>query len=104
MGPIDGEARNRLRAAQVAECRALAAVGSATRSLAKRRRQVTQQVMALNADVRTAELAVRRAQAELVGISGLERAADLLGVHPKQLRRTLSRRSREEAAETDTNG
>src|SRR5438874_358068 len=88
--PNDPQARARLREAQAAEARAVVAVYSAE---AKVRAAITRRDGAhAVADAWVAEAAVvrDRSRAALVSISGLDRAAMLLGIDKPELRRSLA--------------
>lgn len=88
--PKDGLARERLRAAQAAEARAVTAVCFAEDVLVGVRRKRDSAVAKADAAVAKAEQVVAAAQAELVAVSGLDRAATLLGHEKVVLRRALS--------------
>lgn len=85
--PRDVQARERLRKAQDAEARAVSAVCSAQDALAAAGRKRDRVVAAAEAIVTKAELAVAAAHADLVEVSGLARAASLLGTDKASLRK-----------------
>lgn len=76
--PASKSVRERLRQAQQAETCALKALATANNAFDR-----------LKARTHEADIAVTRAQADVVAASGLERAAFLLGVEPATLRRRL---------------
>jgi hypothetical protein len=90
MMPRDVHTRERLRAAQQAEARAVTAVCTAQASLAGVSRKRDATIAAANSTVTTAENALARTQAALVDISGLDRAAALLGIDKATLRRAVA--------------
>ena len=76
--PIDHQARLRLLEAQRAESQALSDVGKAARRLDS----LVGRLDAMDLDLASAE-------AELVSVSGLSRAAQLLEMEPRMLRRRV---------------
>ena len=102
--PKDIRARERLRAAQVAESGALAAVCSAESALSAARRRRDESVARADALVVRAEQKVATARAELVGVSGVERAARLLGLEKKGLRRARGSRGEPHSADGERDG
>ena len=76
--PVDHRARLRLLEAQRAESQALRDVGNVLRRLDS---------LAQRVDAVDLELAI--AESDLVSVSGLSRAAQLLEVEPRELRRRL---------------
>lgn len=76
--PIDESARARLRAAQKAEAVALCKVEAANVVFERNKRLLTK-----------AEESLATAQADLVDVSGMTRAAVLLGVSVEQLQRAV---------------
>jgi len=85
--PRDVQARERLRLAQDSEARAVSAVCAAQDALAAAKRKRDKTVAAADAVLAEADRAVSAAQANLVAISGLERASALLGVNRTELRK-----------------
>jgi hypothetical protein len=85
--PRDVQARERLREAQKAEARAVSAVCAAQDALAAAGRKRDRAVAAADAILAKAEQAVAVAHADLVEISGLARAAGLLGTDKASLRK-----------------
>ena len=90
--PRDVRARERLREAQAAESRAVAAVCAAGEALSRAcgRREAT--VAAATVKVEQAHAVVAHAQAALIAVSGLDRAAVLLGVDAGELRKNAGTR------------
>jgi hypothetical protein len=78
--------------AQRAETEALRDVGKAARRL----ESITARVEALDIELATAE-------SDLVAVSGLPRAAQLLGMEPRELRRRV-KQSAEATAESNSDG
>lgn len=78
--PVDYRARRRLMEAQRAETDALRDVGKAARRLES-----------IAARVEAVDLELAKAESELVAVSGLPRAAQLLGMEPRDLRRRVKR-------------
>ena len=76
--PVDHQARLRLLEAQRAESQALSDVGKAARRLDS----LVGRLDAMDLDLASAE-------AELVSVSGLSRAAQLLEMEPRELRRRV---------------
>jgi len=88
--PRDVHARERLRDAQRAESGAVAAVYTASGALERAFAKREAAVAAANATVDRARAVLATAQAELVRVSGLDRAAALLGATKIELRRTIA--------------
>jgi hypothetical protein len=88
--PTNIHARERLREAQAAEARALKAVCRAETALIAARNKRDESIAKADAAVSNAEKIVAATQAELVGISGLDRAARLLAHDKTVLRKTIS--------------
>ena len=88
--PKDIRTRERLRTAQAAEAHAVAAVCSAETALVAIRGKRDAAIAKADAAVAGAEHVVAAAQAELVTVSGLDRAARLLGHEKVVLRKALS--------------
>jgi hypothetical protein len=84
--PIGADVRERLRAAQRAESEAIAAVQRAQATEAGARARLDEVILKHQAEVSKSARAVQSAQAALVRTSGLERAAALLDVSPRDLR------------------
>jgi hypothetical protein len=84
--PIGAAVRERLRAAQRAESEAIAAVQRAQAIEAAARARLDEVILKHQAEVSKSARAVHSAQAALVRTSGLERAAALLDVSPRDLR------------------
>lgn len=95
--PRDLQARERLRRAQQRESQALAAVCTAQRALDRAQGKRQAALAAADAVVEQAQTVVTDAQAGLVAVSGLERAAVLLGLDPGELRKTSSARAERRA-------
>lgn len=76
--PVDYRARHRLMEAQRAETEALRDVGKAARRLES-----------IAARVEAVDLELANAESDLVAVSGLPRAAQLLGMEPRDLRRRV---------------
>jgi hypothetical protein len=85
--PRDMQARERLRHAQRAETRAVGAVSKAQEVLAAASRKRDTAVVASDAIVVDAERSLAVAQAQLVKVSGIDRACALLGVTRATLRK-----------------
>lgn len=88
--PRDVHARQRLREAQQQETRAVATVWTAQQALAKACAKRDAAVAAATVAVDRAQASVADAQAALVKVSGLERAAVLLGTEVTDLRRSVN--------------
>lgn len=88
--PRDVRTRERLRAAQAAEARAVSAVCSGQNALASACRKRDHAVAAADVTVNKAEHVLAVAQANLVDISGLDRAATLLGLDKAVLRKAAA--------------
>jgi hypothetical protein len=88
--PKDGLARDRLRAAQAAEAQAVSTVYAAEDALVGVRRKRDDALAKADAAVAKAELVVAAAQAGLVTVSGLDRAARLLGHEKFVLRKAMN--------------
>jgi hypothetical protein len=82
-----------MRAAQQREAEALAGVCAADERLRKAREKRDAAVTAATATVRQAQAVVESAQAGLVRVSGVERAAVLLAVDIGELRKVAGRKS-----------
>lgn len=91
--PRDARARERLREAQRQEAEALAGVCAAQDSLDKARAKHEAVLAAATAMVDRAQTAVDAAQAALVAVSGVERAAMLLGMDIAGLRKVVGGRN-----------
>lgn len=76
--PVDYRARRRLLDAQRAESKALQALMT-----------VTSKMQTAQARVDLVDVALAEAQSVLVSISGLSRAAELLEIDPRELRRRI---------------
>lgn len=87
--PVSLNARTRLREAQAAEAQALACVEVADRSLERRQQQLQAGIARLEREVSEASSGVALARAALVATSGIDRAAALLGLNPRELKRSL---------------
>jgi hypothetical protein len=87
--PRDGRARERLRLVQQQEAEALAAVCAAQRKLEQACAKRDDALAAADAEVGKAQQSVSSAQATLIGVSGLDRAAVLLDIDSAVLRRTV---------------
>lgn len=88
--PMDTQARERLRAAQQAETTAVAVVFSAQAALEEAVARRERTVAAATVAVTTAEAELGAARAALVEVSGLERAAVLLGTSKAELRKAVA--------------
>jgi hypothetical protein len=88
--PRDVRVRERLREAQQQEAQAMAAVCAAQHALDKACTKRDAAIAAAAAVVDRAHGSVSAAQAALVMVSGLDRAAVLLGMGANDLRRKLS--------------
>ena len=84
--PIGADVRERLRAAQRAESEAIAAVQRARAIEAGARARLDAVILKHQAEVSKTVRAVQAAQVAVVRASGLERAAALLDVSPRDLR------------------
>ncbi|HZC72090.1 MAG TPA: hypothetical protein VE442_15460 [Jatrophihabitans sp.] len=91
--PRDVRARERLREAQQQEAQALAAVCAAQDRLAKADAKRNAVLAAATAKVGQAQAGVDSAQGALVRVSGLDRAALLLGIDPAELRKIAGARN-----------
>lgn len=91
--PRDLQARERLRRAQQRESEALTAVCTAQRALDRAQGKRQSALAAADAVVEQAQTVVTDAQAGLIAVSGLERAALLLGLDPGELRKITSARA-----------
>ena len=90
--PVDHRARRRLMEAQRAETEALRDVGKAARRLES-----------IAARMEAVDVELANAESDLVAVSGLPRAAQLLGMDPRELRRRL-KRAAEAVAESKPGG
>jgi hypothetical protein len=100
--PRDGRARERLREAQQQESRAVASVCAAGDRLSRARAKRDAVYVTATVKVERAEADLDSARASLVQVSGLDRAALLLGLDVAELRRSVgSRSSRTHARESD---
>ena len=88
--PLDVHTRERLREAQSAEGRAVKAVCSAQAAVESARAKRDSAYLAANKVVERAEHRLTSAHAQLVEVSGLDRAAVLLGANRHVLRRALA--------------
>jgi hypothetical protein len=84
--PIGADVRERLRAAQRAESEAIAAVQRAQAIEAGARARLDAVILKHQAEVSRSARAVQTAQVGVVRTSGLERAAALLDMSPRDLR------------------
>src|SRR5450631_4658746 len=84
--PVGAAVRERLRAAQRTESKAIAAVQKAQAAEADARGRLDEIILRHQAELSRAARAVHAAQAALVRTSGLERAAALLDVSSRLLR------------------
>jgi hypothetical protein len=91
--PRDVRARERLREAQQQEAQALAVVCAAQDALARTCAKRDAVLAAANGKVGQARAGVESAQGALVRVSGLDRAALLLGLDPAELRKRNGRRA-----------
>jgi hypothetical protein len=91
--PRDVRARERLREAQLQEANAVAAVFAAQQVLQRVCAKRDAAVAAANATVEQARESVSSAQGALVSVSGLNRAAVLLGVKTSELRAVSASRT-----------
>lgn len=87
--PRDVRARERLREAQLQETEAVAAICAAEEALRKACAKRDAAVAAASATVDRARASVESAQVALVRVSGLDRAAVLLGVDTATLRKVV---------------
>src|SRR4051794_25949729 len=83
--PRDREARERLREAQQAEARAVAEVYRAEAGLTRAEAKYEDTLAVAGAAVEQAKADRDRMRSKLVGISGCDRAAQLLGLTPEVL-------------------
>lgn len=88
--PADPRARERLREAQAAETRALAAVCAAEAKLASAAARRDKAHAAADAWVTTASTLLDEARADLATVSGVDRAALLLGIGKTEVRRSMA--------------
>ena len=88
--PLDVHTRQRLREAQNAEGRAVKAVCSAQAAVDSARAKRDSLYAAADRIVERAENRLTSAQAQLVEVSGLDRAAGLLGTNRNVLRRAIA--------------
>lgn len=88
--PRDVRARERLRAAQQAEAAAVAAVVAAQEAMRRSESRHAEAIANAQARVDKARAVLTDAQAGLVRVSGLDRAAGVLGVSRAALRRTVA--------------
>jgi len=88
--PRDVHARERLREAQQAESAAVAAVYAASGALDRASAKREAVVAAADTTVDRARAVLSTAQAALVRVSGLDRAAALLGATTVELRRSIA--------------
>jgi len=93
--PVGADVRERLRAAQRAESDAIAAVQKAEAAEADVRARLEKIILKHQAELSEAGRAVGKAQAVVVRISGLERAATLLDVHPAVLKSAVKKMSQD---------
>lgn len=85
--PVDLGARDRLREAQAAEARAVGDVYAAQVAVDKAVTRRDEAIAAATAALDAANTNLDAARATLIAVSGLERAAHLLGTAKSQLRR-----------------
>lgn len=85
--PSDPHARERLREAQATEARAVAAVYAAEAGRDKAIARRDEAIAAATAVVDAADADLAAARAALVAVSGVDRAASLLGATRSELRR-----------------
>lgn len=88
--PTDPLARERLRKAQAAETRALSAVCVAEAKVASAIAKRNKAYATADSWVADANAVLDVARADLVSVSGADRAAALLGISKTQLRRSLA--------------
>lgn len=88
--PADPHARERLREAQAAETRALAAVCVAEAKVASATARRDRAYAAADVWVSEAGAKLDTARADLATVSGVDRAALLLGISKAELRRSLA--------------
>lgn len=88
--PADPRARDRLREAQAAETRALATVCAAETKVASAIAKRDKACATADSWVADANSVLAVARADLVSVSGVDRAALLLGISKTELRRSLS--------------
>lgn len=96
--PADPRARERLREAQVAEAHAVAEVCAAEAKVATTIAKRDKARLTADAWVTEANEVLDRARAGLVSVSGLDRAALLLGIARPKLRRSLTSGSSRDGA------
>lgn len=87
--PADPRTRERVRQAQAVETRAVAAVCAAEAKVAKVTAQRDKARAVADAWVAGASARLDAARAELAAVSGVDRAALLLGIGKTELRRSL---------------
>jgi hypothetical protein len=97
--PIGADVRERLRAAQRAESAAIAAVQRAQAIEAGARARLDEVILKHHAEVSKSARAVQAAQVAVVHTSGLERAAALLDVSPRDLRLAVKETAPETSAQ-----
>jgi len=102
--PTDLAARERLRQAQVAESRATAAVYAAMEALGAAIAKREEANAAATVVVDSAAGALTLARADLVAVSGLDRAAMLLGVSKPELRKATKAEPAQQPAPADVFG
>jgi hypothetical protein len=88
--PADPRAREHLREAQAAEAGALATVCAAEAKVASMVAKRDKARATADAWVAEASALLDTARSELAAVSGLDRAAVLLGINKNELRRSLS--------------
>jgi hypothetical protein len=91
--PRDTRTRERLREAQQRESESVAAVCAATDVLHKAYAKREAAIAAATSTVEQAQAAVEAAEATLVTVSGIDRAALLLGIEPTELRKITTTRT-----------
>jgi len=96
--PRDVHTRERVRDAQAAEAAAVTAVCTAQAALARQIGRRDRAIAAADATVHAAVSALADRQAGVVKVSGLERAALLLGVSKAELRRAIAHAGNEAGA------
>lgn len=97
--PLDERARHRLREAQQKESEAVAAVHAADAAKEAAQAKLDALVRQHHSRIETAEGLLNLAKAELVSVSGIERAAALLDLPAKVLRSAVRAADRTRAPE-----
>jgi len=101
--PADEHARERLRAAQQRESAAVAAVYAANDNVAAAQRRLAEAIVAHEHTINDATKRLQHAQAELVAVSGLDRAALLLA-EPKTALRAACKTANDRPSSTVSTG